>query len=133
MEVRRQVGAQVAGVIAGAIDKARFAASQERHPHQVHPRRIDDDSPVMADTTFAVEHGHIEPGKVRAKPRRPEDGPDLATAQVDAERRRRLDTGGLEAMGRLDLIVQSVFAGPFVDGVEQPVHLEVRQGALVPQ
>jgi hypothetical protein len=89
------------------------------------------DAAVMADTALVVEHRDVEPREVGAKAGRPEDRADLATRQVERERcvlhrgRRR----PVQGVARTEAVLQ----GPLVDRVEQAVHLEVGEGALVPE
>ena len=83
-EIGREVGAQVASIVAGAVDETRLAAPEERYAHQVHPGGLDDAS-VVADTALAVEHQHVEPRVVGTESGRPDDGSDLTVFEVDAE------------------------------------------------
>ena len=58
---------------------------------------------------------------------------DLAGGEIHAEGRRALDLGGGKAVRRIDLAVEAVLGRPFVDCVQQPVHLEVGHRAIVVQ
>ena len=106
--------AEVAGVVAGAVDQRRLAAPQELHAHQVQARRVGD-AAVVADQALAVEHRHVEPRVVRPVAGGPDDRLDLAGGEIDAERRRRLDPRGRQAVRRLDRAVEAVVARPVVD------------------
>ena len=54
------MSAQVARVVAGAMNETRLSAAQKGHPQQIHTRRLDDSTGV-ANLALAVEHGHMEP------------------------------------------------------------------------
>jgi hypothetical protein len=63
--------------------------------------------------------------------RRPDDGPDLASAEIQLEPRRDRGACGLEAVRRVDVGVASVRARPLVERVEQAIPLQVRERELV--
>ena len=70
IEVRRQMGAQLAGVVAGSVDQGGFSTAQELRPHQIHAGR-GNDAAIVADHSLAVEHRHFKPrvvGPVSAGP-----------------------------------------------------------------
>ena len=52
-EMRGQMIAQVARVVGGPVDECGLAPAQERHAHQVHPRRIHN-AAVVADPALAA-------------------------------------------------------------------------------
>src|SRR5258708_1898324 len=54
VEVGRQVGTQLAGVVASTIDEGGFSTAQKPTPDKVHARRTNDPS-VMPDHAFAVD------------------------------------------------------------------------------
>jgi len=56
--------AQIARVVAGAVDQGRLAAPQELHPHEVDAGRADD-AAVMRDVALAVEDWQLQPGIIR--------------------------------------------------------------------
>ena len=64
------MGAEIARVVAGAVDQCGLAAAQELHPHQVHAGRADDPA-VMTDVALAVENRQLQPGIVRPIAGRP--------------------------------------------------------------
>ena len=101
VEIGRQMRAQVAGVVAGAVDQGGLSAAQELHPHQIHAGRGNDPA-VMADHALAVENRQFEPGIVGPIAGGPDDRLDLARGEVHAERRRILDAGRRQAMRRFD-------------------------------
>ena len=90
-----------------------------------------DDAAVVADAALVVEHRHVEPREVGAEAGRPDDRPDLAARQVERERcvLHRCRRRPVHRIAGTEAMVQ----GPLVDRVEQAVHLEVREGALVPE
>ena len=85
--------AQVAGIIAGTIDQRRFAAAQERGPHQIHSRERDH-SAIVADHTLPIENGLMEPRIVGPVARRPDDRLDFSAREVKAKWRSFLDMSG---------------------------------------
>ena len=93
--------AQLARVVAGAVDQRGFPAPQELQPHQIQARAIGD-AAVVADHALAVEHRQLEPRIVRTVAGRPDDRLDRPAGEVEAERRRVLDPRGRQAMRRLD-------------------------------
>ena len=119
-------------VVAGTVDEARLASTQERRADQVHPGRVDDTT-VVADHALAVEDVHVEPGVVGAEAGRPDDGLDRPAGEIQAERRRLGHDRRREPVRRRYRVVHAVGRRPLVDGVEQPVELEVGELALVPQ
>jgi len=80
------VRAQLAGIVAGAIDQRRLPAPQELLAHQVHARRINDPA-FMPDAALAIEDGDVEPGVIGSIAGRPDDGPDLATPELERQQR----------------------------------------------
>src|SRR5262249_9560078 len=58
---------------------------------------------------------------------------DAALHKVHAERGRLLDTGQRQTIRRIDLVVEAVRAGPFVDQFEQAAHLEIGERTHVAQ
>ena len=74
-----EVSAEVCGVGGGAVDQARFAAAQERHPHEVQAG-AGGHAAVVADMALSVEHRDVEPGQIRAEPGGPQDRSDGAGA-----------------------------------------------------
>ena len=132
LEVRPKVGAQVASVIGCAVDEGRLPAPQKRQAHEVHAGGLDD-AAIVTDMALAVDYRHVKPGIVGTEAGCPEDGRDPGAGDVDSELRRSFDFRRLDAMRWLHLAVESVRGRPFVDPVEEPVHLEIREGALVPK
>ena len=60
IQIRREMGAEVARVGAGAVDQGGLPAAQELRAHQLEARRIDHPA-VMAHRAFAVEDRHVKP------------------------------------------------------------------------
>ena len=102
-------------------------------PIRVHARGLDD-APVVADTALAVEDRHVEPRVVGAEPGRPDDGSDFTAREIDSRAAAMLRPRWVRSGVAGPTSPSSPFsARPFVDRVEQPVHLEVGQRALVSQ
>jgi hypothetical protein len=80
------VRAEVAGVVADAVDEAGLAASQERHAHEVQAG-CRCHAAVVEYPTVAVEDGHVEPGDVGPVAGGPDDGLDLPACEVEQQRR----------------------------------------------
>jgi hypothetical protein len=55
--VRRQVRAQLARIVARAVDQRGLAAPQERQAHQVEPRRVSQDAAVVAGAALRSKTG----------------------------------------------------------------------------
>src|SRR5688500_2476194 len=106
--------AEIARVVAGAVDEGRLAAAQELHAHQIEARMFGD-ATVVTDLALAIEHRHLKPGIVRAVSGRPDNRPDPAAVEIHAKRRRSLDLGGSRAVRRIDLAVEAITGRPFVD------------------
>jgi len=75
----------------------------------------------------------LQPRVVRTVAGGPNDRPDRAAGEVEAERRVVLDMGSRRAIRGPDRRVQAVVARPFVDEVEQPGHLQIGKRAHVAQ
>src|SRR5262245_32992485 len=60
-EMGSEMVAQVARIVAGAVNERRLASAQERVAKQIHARRIDDDAAVVSDLALVIEDGHFEP------------------------------------------------------------------------
>src|SRR5688572_7062091 len=132
-EMGREVGAQIARIVAGSIDEARLAAPQKWQTHDVQARRLRHNAAVVADVALGIEDRDLQPGVVGAKPRRPDDGPDSGTAEIEPEWRRCFYARRLGPMRRIDRAVHAVLRGPLVERVQQPVLLEVGQLAEIAQ
>ena len=124
--------AEIARVVAGAVDQGRLAAAQKLHPHEVHARMLGDPT-IVTDLALAIENRHLKPGIVRAIAGGPDNRPYLAGAEIHAEGRRALDLGGGKAVRRIDLTIEAILGRPFVDCAQQPVHLEIGHRAIVVQ
>ena len=59
--------AEVADVVLRAMDEARFAPAHEVEAQHVQARCVDD-SAVVAQASFAIEHRHVQPAKSGRKP-----------------------------------------------------------------
>src|ERR1700751_4111077 len=118
------MGAEIAGVVASAIDQSGFSTAHELSPHEVHPRRRDDPS-VVLKPALAIENRRFKPGVVWSVARGPDNCFDLPRRQIHSEWRRRLHTGWRQAMWRADCGIQAVFLRPFVDSIEQSSHLQI--------
>src|SRR5262245_64675864 len=46
-----------------AVDETRLAPAQEGNAQEIHPRRLDDSS-VVPNAAFAIQHGHVQPGVI---------------------------------------------------------------------
>ncbi len=99
--------AEIARVVAGAVEEDGFAAAQEWHAHQVHAGRVDD-AAVVTDLALAIEHRHIEPRIVGAEAGRPDDRPDVSAGEIHAQRRRGLDLDRGEAVRSFELAVAAI-------------------------
>ena len=86
----------------------------------------------MDQPALAVHHRQVEPGIVGPEPRRPEHTADRAVVEPQVEPGRVRHAGRRKAFGRRDALGARVL-GPFVDGVEQPAHLQVGQRAVIGQ
>ena len=93
IEIRCQMGAKVAGVVASSVDQSGFSTAQELRPHQIHARR-GNHAPVMADHTLAVENRQFKPGVIGPIAGCPYDRFDLARCEVHAKWRGILNTRG---------------------------------------
>ena len=72
-------------VVRSAGDVAGAACAQQAAAEQVHARSVGDDAAVVTDSALVVEHRHVEPRMVGAEAGRPQDGADVAPAQIDLE------------------------------------------------
>src|SRR5215472_14042113 len=108
------MAAQLAGVVAGAVDERGLAPPQELQPHDIQAGR-DNDTAVMANPSLAIENRYVQPRIVRSEARRPYNRPDLLAGEIQGERRPRLDFGRRETMRRIDLVVETVGACPRID------------------
>src|SRR5258705_6804053 len=87
----------------------------------------------MADVAFAIDHRHVQPRIVRAKTGPPDDGADRTAGEIQSQWRGIFHVRRRKAARSFDLAVEAVFARPGVDGIEQPAHLEIGEGALIAQ
>ena len=124
---------QIAGVVLGAVDEARFATPQHVQPDPIQAGSFRDHSRVVSQTSFSIENAGVEPRIVGTKAGRPDDRRDPAIPQIQAEGWRLLDSGRGESMRCLDLTFHPVLQHPVVDSAEEAVHLEVGQIAQVAQ
>jgi hypothetical protein len=85
----------------------------------------------MANTTLPIENRNIKPTVVRPKSGGPDDRADVFPFQVLRQRLRVIDTGRFESLRRLTKY--RVMVDPFVNCVEQTIHLEVGQCADISQ
>ena len=88
--------AEIARIVAGAIDERRLATPQELHAHQVQARRLDH-AAVVTDAALAIERGDVQPRKIGAVSGRPDDRANAGVGQIQGERRRLRDLGGRQA------------------------------------
>ena len=72
---------EVARVILGAVDERGLASPEDGQPDGIQPRRVDHSS-IVPQVALAIDHRHVEPAVVGAKPGCPENGPDRATPEV---------------------------------------------------
>ena len=120
--------ANVSRIVLDAEDEARLSSPHQRQAEQVKARRIDDTT-VMPDLTFAVEYRYIEPAVVRSKARGPDHRADASLVHVQRQQRIVVDAGRIEAFGSAGAVgVRSL-----VDGLQQPLHLQVGKRAHVLQ
>lgn len=84
-----EVCGEVGAVVFGTVDEAGPAPPEDVGAEQVHAGGVADDPSVVADASLVVEDGHVDPGVLRVVPRGPDDGPDVATAEVELEDRTR--------------------------------------------
>src|ERR1700743_1674239 len=108
--------AEVAGVVASAINQSGFSTAHELSPHEIHPRRRDDAS-VVLEPALTIENRHFKPRVVGSVARGPNNCFDLARRQIHSERWCRLHPGWWQAMRRVGYGVETVFLCPFVDPV----------------
>ena len=131
-EVRGQMIAQLARVIRSPVDERGLTPAQERHAHQIHPRRIHN-AAVVADPALTVEHRDLQPGKGDAIARGPYDRPDITLSKIDAQRRVIVDERRRQTVRRIELRVAAIVGRPAIEGIEQAAQLEIGHGALVGQ
>src|SRR5262245_53395784 len=81
VEVRRQMSAQIARVVARTIDECGFAPPEERDPHHVEAGALDH-AAVVLDAALAIEHRHLEPGIVGTVTRGPDHRLDFAAREI---------------------------------------------------
>ena len=87
VKVAHEMIAEIARIVAGAVDQRRLATPQELHAHQVHARRVDH-AAVVTDAALAIEHGDVQPRQIGAVAGRPDDRADAGAGEVQGERRR---------------------------------------------
>ena len=80
--------AEVAGVVAGAVDESSTCGGAGTACRSGTGPATSTTPPSWRIIALAVEHRHVEPGVVGAEAGRPDDRPDLAAAEVEAEARR---------------------------------------------
>src|SRR5690606_31619279 len=97
-EPARQVIRQLASIVLGAVDEARFAAAQERKSHDV-KTRYGADTAFMANKSPAIQQGFIEPGIVGAVAGCPQHGADGAAGKIQAQAGLFGNLRGFEAFG----------------------------------
>ena len=97
---RGEMFAEVAGVVFGAMDEARFAPAHEVETQHVQAWRVDD-AAVVTQASLAIEHGHLQPVKVGTKARGPDDRADATPGQVERQRRLRVDARRCESLRRV--------------------------------
>src|SRR4029079_9216220 len=95
--------------------------------------RTVDTAAVVPQETFLVENRHVEPAVVRMEAGRPDDGANLAAAQIDLQPRRRGDARLLEALRRGDLQVPRTRTRPLIERIEQALHLEIGERKQIAQ
>lgn len=118
MEVVGERPAQLADVVAGAVDEARLAPPQEVETDAVEAGGVVDDPAVVFDLPFAVENVDVEPGVVGAVAGSPEHCCDAGAPQVEGEQRIVVDDGAREALHGTDFVLDSVLVDPLIDHVE---------------
>ena len=79
--------AEIARVVAGAVDEGRLASSQELYAHQVHAGCIADDTAVVTHAALAVQNRHLEVRVVGPEPGRPKNCADVAPAEIKRKAR----------------------------------------------
>src|SRR5579859_2542190 len=126
-----EVPGQGFGVRARAVDVGGGAGAEYRQAEDVEPGGAGDHATVVADAAGAVTHGDVQPGVVGPEAGRPQGGRDLPARQVQFQRRPGIDARWLEAVRRRQLIVEPRRGGPLVCPVQEPVHLQVGEGAGV--
>src|ERR1700722_15513210 len=114
-------------VVLDAVDERGLAPPQHGKPERVQSRAVDDTA-VVPQLALRVEHRDVEPPVAGAEARRPDDRRDLAAAQVELERGRGGHQSRCEALWGVELGVTPAGERPLVEAVEQPVHLEYREG-----
>src|SRR6185437_1631056 len=85
----------------------------------------------MPQLAVVIEHRYLEPAVIGTKTRRPDNGADLAAAQIDRQALRRWRARWLKPLYGAALEVGTAAAMPRVEGIEQAVHLQICQGQLV--
>ena len=68
--------AEVAGVVARAVDQRGIRRRRNCIPIEIQARRINQ-AAVVPDQALAVQHRHVEPRIVRMVAGGPDDGPDF--------------------------------------------------------
>src|SRR6185295_2637489 len=101
-----------------AVDQRRFPAAKKLHSHHIHSRRVRN-AAVVPDVALAIHRRHLEPGIVGTETGCPDDGADRTAGEIESERWRILHARWRKTARSFDLIVESVFTRPGVDGVEQ--------------
>jgi hypothetical protein len=69
-EIGCKVIAEIARIVAGAVNEGRFPAAQKLHPHEIQARVLDNTA-IVTDHAFMVEDWYVEPRIVRTVPRSP--------------------------------------------------------------
>src|SRR5580693_4669653 len=123
-----QVLRKVRGVVPGAVDKAGLAPPQHCASHEIETWRRRDAS-VVTDLTFRVEDRDIQPRVVGAKAGCPEHRLDLTRTEREQQWRVVSDLRAIETLWVVDLMNEPAAVHPGIEGVQQPIQLEVRQRA----
>jgi hypothetical protein len=126
------VVADLFGIVLCPVDEARSPSPQHVEPDHVDAWGVFDYASVVADTTFAIDDGHVQPGVVWAVSRGPHDGADSTVDQIEAESRGGGDSRRVESLWRIaDFEARGVC--PIIERLQQPVHLEIGHRAHVGQ
>src|SRR4051812_1591020 len=81
-QIRNKVGAELAYVIFGTMNEARFAPAHEVEAQRVETGRVDD-APVMPQVAFTVERGYPQPAIVGAEAGSPKHGADAVRREIE--------------------------------------------------
>ena len=83
----------------------------------------------MLDPLMTIEYRKFQPGVVGPVAAGPDDRADLTAVQINRELGCSLHLRWFESVRSVDVVVESRPRCPFVDRVEQAVHLQIGEGA----